>query len=335
MIGLEINGVPYYYVRNLQGDVTKIIDGSGNVVVEYTYDSWGKVYSVTGTLASTVGAKNPIRYRGYYYDTETELYYLNSRYYDPELGRFISPDVGTEGGNLYAYCQNDPVNRSDPSGCFSWGGFVDKIVDTAVRTWEKMVDVYCAAVETYCNVRVAVEKGIKKTVFYKIAEDIKNYDINNTDPDAVYNAHYFSGYAGQFVMLFKDGVGSASFGRIIVMDKAWRGEDEFKDVLRHEHGHYEQYKELGFIRYLFGIALPSLSHAIKRDSEYYNSQLHEVTADIMGGVPSSRTEYKSEGYNDKEWVHVPGSESAGWKYYDRIKNGCIFNIIIDCFLLYM
>lgn len=103
----------------MQGDVTKIIDGSGNVVVQYAYDSWGKVLSVTGTLASTVGAKNPIRYRGYYYDTESELYYLNSRYYDPETGRFISPDVVAEDGNLYNYCQNDPVNRSDDSGYLS------------------------------------------------------------------------------------------------------------------------------------------------------------------------------------------------------------------------
>ena len=103
----------------MQGDVTKIIDGSGNVVVQYAYDSWGKVLSVTGSLASTVGAKNPIRYRGYYYDTESELYYLNSRYYDPEVGRFISPDVVAEDGNLYNYCQNDPVNRSDDSGYLS------------------------------------------------------------------------------------------------------------------------------------------------------------------------------------------------------------------------
>jgi RHS repeat-associated protein len=85
----------------LQGDVTKIVDTSGNTVVTYTYDSWGKVLSVTGTLATTVGKKNPIRYRGYYYDTESNLYYLNSRYYDPETGRFISADVVAEGGNLY------------------------------------------------------------------------------------------------------------------------------------------------------------------------------------------------------------------------------------------
>ena len=136
MIGFELNGTPYYYVRNLQGDVTKILAANGSVVVQYAYDSWGKVLSVTGSLASTVGAKNPIRYRGYYYDTESELYYLNSRYYDPEVGRFISPDVVAEDGNLYNYCQNDPVNRSDESGYLS-------------KFWKRIIHVsVCAVVVT-------------------------------------------------------------------------------------------------------------------------------------------------------------------------------------------
>ena len=118
----------------MQGDVTKIIDGSGNVVVQYAYDSWGKVLSVTGSLASTVGAKNPIRYRGYYYDTESELYYLNSRYYDPETGRFINVDdieiavlLGSEISealNLYTYCNNNPVSLTDSTGYF-WDSFFD------------------------------------------------------------------------------------------------------------------------------------------------------------------------------------------------------------------
>ena len=62
-------------------------------VVEYIYDAWGKLISTTGTLATTLGADNPFRYRGYYYDTETGLYYLTTRYYDPEVCRFISADV--------------------------------------------------------------------------------------------------------------------------------------------------------------------------------------------------------------------------------------------------
>ena len=95
----------YYYVFNLQGDVIGLIDSSGNQVVSYTYDPWGKVLSVTGTLGTTIGEKNPIRYRGYYYDSETEFYYLQSRYYDPETGRFINADNAISGvGNCSSCC---------------------------------------------------------------------------------------------------------------------------------------------------------------------------------------------------------------------------------------
>ena len=89
------------------------MDGSGTKMVEYTYDAWGKLISTTGTLANTLGADNPFRYRGYYYDIETGLYYLMTRYYDPEVCRFISADVymstgqGVLGGNMWAYCGNN------------------------------------------------------------------------------------------------------------------------------------------------------------------------------------------------------------------------------------
>ena len=98
------------------------MDASGNRVVEYTYDAWGKLISTTGTLATSLGADNPFRYRGYYYDTETGLYYLMTRYYDPEICRFISADVfmttgqGVLGGNMFAYCLNNPILYSDTLG---------------------------------------------------------------------------------------------------------------------------------------------------------------------------------------------------------------------------
>ncbi len=92
-------------------------------MVTYTYDAWGELLSVSGTLASTVGEFNRLRYRGYYYDTESGMYYLQSRYYDPELGRFISEDdpIYHEGetgaaANLYAYCENNPVMNVDYYG---------------------------------------------------------------------------------------------------------------------------------------------------------------------------------------------------------------------------
>ena len=126
LISVNYNGTEYYYLRNGQTDIAGLMDGSGTRVVEYTYDAWGKLISTTGTLATSLGADNPFRYRGYYYDTETGLYYLMTRYYDPEVCRFISADVymttgqGVLGGNMWAYCGNNPVVRLDPSGCEWW-----------------------------------------------------------------------------------------------------------------------------------------------------------------------------------------------------------------------
>ena len=122
-IGFTYNGTEYYYLKNVQGDITGIANANGTVVVEYSYDVWGKLLSVTGSLADTIGQINSLRYRGYYYDTETGLYLTGTRYYDPEIGRFINADgviSGTgesvQGYNLFAYCFNNPVNMSDPTG---------------------------------------------------------------------------------------------------------------------------------------------------------------------------------------------------------------------------
>ena len=112
---------------NIQGDVIALLDEHGNIVVEYTYDAWGAPLSTTGSLAATLGAANPFRYRSYYWDSETGLYYLQSRYYNPEWGRFINADdpmalfySGDEllGTNLFAYCNNNPANYLDNTGCF-------------------------------------------------------------------------------------------------------------------------------------------------------------------------------------------------------------------------
>ena len=117
------NGEVYYYIRNLQGDVTAIIN-STEPVVQYTYDAWGNVLSITGSMADTLGQMNPLRYRGYVYDSETELYYLQSRYYDPKVGRFINADAfastgqGLLGNNMFAYCGNNPVMGYDPQGLY-------------------------------------------------------------------------------------------------------------------------------------------------------------------------------------------------------------------------
>jgi len=114
--------VTYYYVTNMQGDVVRLVNASGTVVARYEYDAWGKVVSATGSMAEV----NPIRYRGYYYDAETELYYLRSRYYDSAVKRFVNADgitstgQGFTGYNMFAYCGNNPVNFADPTGNSAW-----------------------------------------------------------------------------------------------------------------------------------------------------------------------------------------------------------------------
>ena len=103
--------------------MTGLVNSSGTQVVAYTYDAWGSPLTTTGTMADTLGKLNPFRYRGYFYDTETGLYYLQSRYYDPGVGRFINADNAIasvsgdiRGYNLFCYCMNNPVNMSDRSG---------------------------------------------------------------------------------------------------------------------------------------------------------------------------------------------------------------------------
>jgi RHS repeat-associated protein len=112
---VNFNGTTYFYTVNLQGDVIAILDTEGNAVVTYTYDAWGHPTGGSGSLWSTLGCYNPLRYRGYVYDFETGLYYLQSRYYNPQTGRFLNADGYTSTSqcitddNMFAYCDNNPV----------------------------------------------------------------------------------------------------------------------------------------------------------------------------------------------------------------------------------
>ena len=123
----------YYYILNLQGDVVQIIDEGGVLQAEYVYSPWGEIISAEGDLAEI----NPLRYRGYYYDSETGFYYLQSRYYDPENHRFINADCyastgqGFIGMNAFSYCGNAPSSRTDGYG-FAWTDLLE-FVDTAIQ----------------------------------------------------------------------------------------------------------------------------------------------------------------------------------------------------------
>ncbi|MDE7100565.1 MAG: hypothetical protein K2O05_01775, partial [Anaeroplasmataceae bacterium] len=126
------NSKRYYYNKNILGDILEIYDEEGNIVAKYSYDAYGnhKIILNKDDIANI----NPFRYRSYYYDIETNLYYLNSRYYDPEVCRFISMDLieyinpeTLNGLNLYAYCNNNPVMNVDPEGNAWWNWLISGI----------------------------------------------------------------------------------------------------------------------------------------------------------------------------------------------------------------
>ena len=118
---MQSSYVTMQYVCNAQGDVVKLIY-NGTVYAEYTYDAWGNVLTATENGSYNYAALNPLRYRGYYFDSETGFYYLQSRYYDPVVKRFLnadsysSTDSGFVGYNMFAYCNNNPVGNQDPTG---------------------------------------------------------------------------------------------------------------------------------------------------------------------------------------------------------------------------
>ena len=121
LLGFTYNGATYFYVKNLQGDVVAVIDSTGTEKAVYEYGAYGTLIHSDGDLADV----NPMRYRGYYYDSDFGGYYLQSRYYAPEFAKFINSDLPEYaqqqkadhyGTNLFAYCCNDPVNNSDPTG---------------------------------------------------------------------------------------------------------------------------------------------------------------------------------------------------------------------------
>lgn len=170
---VSYNGVIYTYIHNLQGDIVGLLDNAGALVVEYRYDAWGKVISTTGSLDATLGKRNPFRYRGYVYDEETGLYYLRSRYYDAECGRFISIDmmlasVGSIcGHNAFVYSINNPLVLKDDEG--TWPSWITAVVSVAVAVVTAVAIVAAAPAAACVATASLVYMGVGATAASTIA----------------------------------------------------------------------------------------------------------------------------------------------------------------------
>ena len=143
LMAIRYKGADYYYIRDGLMSITGLVDANGVAVVNYRYDSWGILTGITGSMAGTLGKDNPYRFKGYYYDEETGMYYLKSRYYQPEICRFISADsydvltqspMALVDTNLYNYCDNNPVYREDENGQF-WNIVIPALIGAAVGTF--------------------------------------------------------------------------------------------------------------------------------------------------------------------------------------------------------
>ena len=214
------NGVPYAYVKSLQGDIVAILDENGNTVVSYGYDAWGMPLWCTGELAETLGKVQPFRYRGYVFDEETGLYYLKSRYFNSAICRFISSDVFFEkinsanSQNIYTYCHNEPVVKYDKNGNASDScitlfveGSADVKIDITERLNQTMEEGY-NEISKYC-----MEHGLAETIVYFV-ENVKTggkWDLKNR---ANWNLRKGETYIYNDIPLRWDEPGNISFGYI-------------------------------------------------------------------------------------------------------------------------
>ena len=249
----------YFFEKDLFGNIVAVYNEAGTKVANYCYDAWGNCTVLTNT--NGIGTMNPFRYRGYYLDTETNLYYLQSRYYDSYVGRFIYAD-GTINGNgdligynLFAYCSNNPVMYTDYTG----KGLIGLFLQIAI------------SIDSYVLMAIA-------SIF---DEDIRN-DMNsiqwnpfNENADAVLNSSKVSFYKGAPV--FRTDLNRSGTFMAIFLTK-----ENSAEIVKHEWGHIAQQVFLDPIPYGIGIGIPSALE-LGNWNDYYDAPW-EATADYLGGA---------------------------------------------------
>ncbi len=220
----------YFYVRDCLKNILGIVDISGNLVVKYSYDAYGKC-TISSDSAS-IGRINPFRFKGYYFDSETGFYYCNSRYYVPEWGRWLTSDLieyldptSVNGMNLYAYCYGDPINYCDPSGHIPLDTLIDivfaclslkELIDNP--SWENAgwfaLDLACFIIPYATGGSTAVKgvlKGVNGADNLLDATKVPKHIMKNADNVVI---------LGQNVMLLKKSVGALYMVAWIILAKS-------------------------------------------------------------------------------------------------------------------
>ena len=323
IIGIKIGSEKYLYRKNVFGDVTEIYDEAGTLVGKYNYNAFGECEIETDE--GGIAEKNPIRYRGYYYDEETGFYYLKTRYYDPEIGRFITIDNtsyldsdSVNGLNLYAYCGNNPVMNVDPEGTswwnpFSWdwgaigrfiGGAILGIIGLGI-----MIGTLGAALVipgfgffTQIGFSTMIYGGFLMGSAFNstIKADMDRIGWNpfNNDESLAIASEKVSFYKGMpiFRMNGTEGRSGSFLGIGLDMNNI------DANTVKHEWGHGIQQGIMGWGRFLLTVGLPSWQewggNHWREDQDYYRRPW-EAMADIFGGV-TGRSWYHSTTERDKK-----------------------------------
>ena len=232
--GLTYSDATYFYRKDILGNIVALLDANGEIVAKYTYDAWGKCQTtVVNSNAVEIANLNPFRYRGYYYDVETELYFLKTRYYDPEIGRFITIDdisyldpEAINGLNLYAYCRNNPVMGYDPNGTFDlWeffrgaGNIVTGVLAIGAGA---IVLIGGAPIGMLIIAGITVGAGVL-TLNNGIADTVSSFTGYNYMSDGLFNGNTtaYNWYSG--IISTVAGIGTAICGNFIKTEYFMRG----------------------------------------------------------------------------------------------------------------
>ena len=296
----------FYFEKNLQGDVVAVYNSMGDPVVYYSYDAWG---NQTITWRNSYGPNfnasyNPFRYRGYYYDTETGLYYLQSRYYNPQWGRFLNADglvstgQGLLGYNMYAYCNNNPVMGYDPLGYSSMCNCIACMAGLPDECTQPLSE-------------PAVDPSPSQvTSFSKL--DLAQYRWNAFE-EAVIQADGFAWYRGAPVIKlpfwpFKEE--AFSFGALFI-----GSEITTANTIKHEYGHYRHFQQIGLPAYTVLVAIPSLyGYWTNVPYEDYYRQPCEYVADELGNAERPAGYLSAEDIaRGEQYYRMTRKAGRGWR----------------------